>query len=151
MKKDIFEMKVKFLKWCMENDKQASEETFGEFLQNYEKEIIENSKISLAELVEQNEELKVKVDGVFGFLLTEEENGEALMNHFGVGHAHKSHLAKALLVMANHLLLEDKLDVQDVTIDMIEPIQMMFAAMIRTLFGKEKEDKEDKVDSKHIC
>ena len=154
MKNNKMEMKFKYLKWCMENEKEMNEQTMMEFFENFEKEM-KQRKTTIAEVIAKDERLSQKVDGVFGFTINDDgKDNEASMQFFGQGHAHKPHVAKALLVMVDTMLLDNKFEdmIGDVDDEMLQYIQFMFVAMIKSIWGKEKEETvSQEKESKHIC
>ena len=146
----INEMKTKYLKWCIDNNKETNEETLMEFFEIFEKKL-KSKKVSLQDLISEDPTFGDKYHAVLGILI-KEENDEGIIRTFAQGHTSKTHIAKALMVMADQLLLDSKLEniIGNVSSKTLEKVQIMFYAMIQTLYG-EKEENEVELESKHIC
>lgn len=142
---DIKKMKMSYLKWCMENDKNPSEETMQEFF----KTLGENSKVSFDGII-KNLDMKIdsKVDAIIGFVLDNDEDDDSTsIKMFAAGHSNKGALVKATLNQINALFFDGQFELNfNVGNDDANKIISMLEALLLVL-TKHREQESDEIET----
>lgn len=142
---DIKKMKMAYLKWCMENDKNPSEETMHEFF----KTLGENSKVSFDGII-KNLDMKTdtKVDAIIGFVLEDDDDDSTNIRMFAAGHSNKGALVKATLNQINAMFFNGQFELNfNVGNDDANKIISMMEALLLVLTRANKQEDDDEVET----